>query len=94
MGSDTLNATFWTMIVLQTIGSVDMPGMGNRKLPAPRAYVAIVVLWGSLSIAADLGQERIANAMAVLVTLTGAVVGPFGQRLASFYDSVGRNLAA
>lgn len=77
-----LSSTFWAMLILQTVGSVDLPGLGPRKMPAPRQYVAIVVLWGILNMIADAGPSyaRFASRLSVLVALTGAVAGPFGSR--------------
>ena len=34
-----LTASFWVTIILQTIGAVDLPGKGVRKMPSPRNYV-------------------------------------------------------
>lgn len=88
MGNDdTLNTTFWLMIVLQTIGSVDMPGSGPRKLPSPRAYVATVTLWALLNVFAG-GNRRLAERFSWFVVLVGAVVGPFGQRMVSLLNTV------
>lgn len=80
----------WAMVGVQTIGSVDLPGHGDRKLPAPKQYVAIVVLWGLLGFVADLsaGAARAASALSVLLLLTGMVLGPFGKRFVSFISGV------
>lgn len=86
----TLQATLWTTVAIQTIGSVDLPGRGERKLPAPRQYVAIVVLWSILGLAADVSDSlaRAAASLSILAVLTSLVVGPAGQRLISFLNGV------
>jgi hypothetical protein len=89
----SMQASFWLMIVVQTIGAVDMPGKGNRKLPAPRAYVLVVVLWASLGLLADSGRAQIASAAGWLVVLTGMVVGPFGGALTGLLSAVSKNFA-
>ena len=76
------------MVLLQTIGSVDMPGRGERKLPSPRSYLAIVIAWGGLQIAADAGAERPATVFGWLLVLVGMVAGPFGSQLTSLFTSV------
>jgi hypothetical protein len=91
MGDGSLQTSFWFMVVVQTIGSIDMPGSGARKMPAPRQYVAILVAWIILQVAADTGPSgrRAATAIAWVLVLTGMVVGPFGKRLVSFLNTVG-----
>lgn len=94
MNSDgSLQASFWLMIALQTIGSVDMPGYGARKLPAPRAYVAIVVTWSVLTLIEDAGYEEAANVMAWVTVLAGMVAGPFAQKLVGFMGTISKNFA-
>ena len=83
----TVQTTMWAMILIQTIGSVDLPGSGARKLPSPRAYVAIIVLWSTLTMLAETSASKFASRMAVALVFTGAVVGPFGQRFASFLNT-------
>lgn len=84
------------MILLQTIGSIDMPGSGARKMPSPRQYVAVVVAWVILEIFAAMGQgaRRASTAVGWLLVLTGMVVGPFGQRLVSFLNTVSQEFPA
>lgn len=94
--ANSLQASFWAMIVLQTLGSVDMPGRGPRKMPAPRAYAAIIVTWGVLQLAADMGGERAgraAKAMAWVIVLAGMVVGPFGSLVTNLLNSVANSVA-
>jgi hypothetical protein len=77
------------MVALQTLGSVDMPGRGPRKLPSPRAYAAIIVTWGILQLIADAGGEaagRATRAMAWVIVLVGMVLGPFGAAAAGFLN--------
>lgn len=85
-----LSSTFWAMVFVQTIASVDLPGHGKRKMPSPSRYVAIVVLWGILNLVADAGPgfARLASHLSALVLLTGAVLGPFGQRAVGFLNVV------
>ena len=87
MNPDSLQASFWVAILLQTIGSFD-PVHGPRKMPAPKAYVTIVIVWAVLRLAADNGRERAASAMGWIVVLTGLVVGPAGQKLVGFFNNV------
>lgn len=88
MNTDTsLQASFWLMVVLQTIGSVDMPGKGMRKMPSPRSYLAILIAWSVLQLGADAGYDRAANAVGWIIVLAGMVLGPFGQRIISVFNS-------
>lgn len=75
-----LAASFWLMVVLQTIGSVDMPGQGGRKMPAPGVYVPIVIVWSVLQLLSDAGLQRGARVAGWVTLLAGAVVGPFGTK--------------
>lgn len=84
----SLQASFWVMIALQTLGAVDMPGQGNRKLPAPRQYVPVIIAWSGLQIFADVGQTRGAEIAGWVMVLAGSVLGPFGNKAASFLKSV------
>lgn len=84
----SLQASFWLMVLLQTMGSVDMPGRGERKMPAPRAYLATIVIWSILQVAADAGYGRAAKASAWLVVLAGLVFGPFGTKLVNLFTGV------
>ncbi len=92
-GGDSLETSFWIMVLVQTIGSVDMPGRGARKMPAPRSYVAIVVTWIVLFFAAGIGPQarRGATAVAWLLVLAGLVIGPFGQRVISLFNTISSN---
>jgi len=76
------------MIAIQTITAIDMPGKGNRKMPAPRAYVAAIILWAIYGLAADAGAERGAAAAGWVTVLTGAIVGSFGKTLTDFLNTV------
>lgn len=76
------------MILLQTIGSVDMPGKGQRKMPAPRAYLAVIVAWSVLNILVDVGMERAARLIGWALVITGMIVGPFGQRVINLFNAV------
>lgn len=90
-----LDATFWSMVVLNTIGSIDPPGSGGRKMPAPRVYVAAVVLWSILGLVAEAGpnQGRVAAKLSYLVLATGALIGPFGKKFLGFLEGVAGNFA-
>lgn len=96
MTGDSLQTSFWLMIMLQTIGSVDMPGRGARKMPAPRQYVAILVTWLVLQVAAGIGAgaQRAATAVGWLLVLTGAVAGPFGKQVVSLLTTVSQNFGS
>lgn len=86
--NDSLNTSFWVMVFLQTMGSFDMPGHGDRKMPAPRAYVAIIITWIGLNILSSTGRERAANVAGWVMVLTGLVAGPFGKKLGDFFKNV------
>lgn len=100
-----LQVTFWLAVVLQTIGSVDLPGVpskssplggaGTRKMPAPRAYVAIVVLWSILGLVAELGSStgKLAARLSLVTLLVGAVVGPFGSKAIGLLETVSSRFA-
>jgi hypothetical protein len=91
--TNSVSAAFWVMVALQTMGSVDMPGNGARKLPSPRAYVAIIVMFSTLHLVADAGAERAASAMAWVTVLVGLVKGPFGGTLTNFFNNIATNFA-
>ena len=74
----TLSATFWTMILVQTVGSTDIFTKGPRKLPAPKQFVALGVLWGIFHLFEGSRYGRLVASLSVLVVLTGMVLGPFG----------------
>jgi hypothetical protein len=76
------------MFVLQTLGAVDLPGLGPRKMPAPRAYVAIIVTWAGLDLLADTGRARAASVVGWVLVLTSLVAGPNGRTLTSFLGTV------
>ena len=85
-----LTATMWLMVIVQTIGALDLPGhvqkgapvgAKTRKLPAPRTYVAVAVLWSIFGLIADAGQAKAAVSMAWVTTLTAIVLGPVGATL-------------
>lgn len=83
-----LQASFWVMVVAQTIGSVDLPGSGPRKMPAPGVYVPVLVVWSVLQLVADAGFERGARIAGWIIMLTGAVVGPFGAKIVGLFNTV------
>jgi hypothetical protein len=80
----TISSTFWAMMIVQTIGSADIFTAGPRKLPAPKQYVAIGVLWSVFHLLAAGPLGRLAASLSVLVVLTGAVLGPFGPAAVAF----------
>lgn len=89
MDDDRSIATaLWTMIVIQTIGSVDLPGRGARKMPSPRAYVIIIVAMGTLQLMAEAGATKAAKALAWSAVVAGVVLGPFGARILNFINTV------
>lgn len=85
---NSLGTSFWVMVLLQTFGAVDMPGSGNRKMPAPRHYVPTIITWSVLGVVADVWQERAAAAAGWVMVLAAMVVGPFGTKAVSFLTSV------
>lgn len=84
----TLSATFWTMIVVQTLGSTDIFTAGPRKLPAPKQFVAIGVLWGIFHLFEGSKYERVFASLSILVVLSAAVLGPFGGVALGFLSYV------
>lgn len=92
MVDSSLNASFWVMVLLQTIGSVDpVPGTGKRKMPAPRAYVTTIIAWGVLQIGADAGYEDGAAKFGWLMVLASMVLGPFGKQVVKLINWVVKN---
>ena len=85
----TIHATWLAMLVVQTIGSVDT----KRKLPAPKQYVAVSVLWCIFFFMADTGLAKVAARLSLLVLLTAALVGPFGKRFIDFLNLITKNFA-
>jgi hypothetical protein len=91
MQDNGLNASFWIAIFFQTMGSVDpMPGTGPRKMPAPAAYVPVIIVWAVLGLASDMGFERPAAIFGWLMTLSALVLGPFGKKLSKFVNWIGQ----
>jgi hypothetical protein len=88
MNSRSVSAAFWVTVFLHTLGSVDMPGRGERKMPAPRSYVAIIALFSTLHLVADAGAERAAAAAAWITVLVSVVIGPFGNQLTNLINAV------
>lgn len=90
MNENGLQTSFWVMIIVQTLGSVDMPGHGPRKMPSPRQYVAILVTWLVLELVAGInaGAEKATAAIGWALVLTGLVVGPFGRQVINLFSVV------
>lgn len=90
---ESLQTSFWVMIFIQTIGSIDMPGRGARKMPAPREYVAILVAWLVLQLISGInaGAARAAAMFGWILVLAGMVVGPFGQKATGFMQTIANN---
>lgn len=88
--SQSLETSLWAAMILQTLGAVDAPGSGPRKLPAPRAYAAIFIVWTVLGFVADssAAAARAARTAAWVTVLATLVLGGAGQRLASFLQNV------
>lgn len=84
------------MILVQTIGSVDMPGSGPRKMPAPRQYVAILVTWVVLQLVSGInaGAQRATSAIGWLLVLVGFVVGPFGKQVVNLFTMASQRFSA
>jgi peptidoglycan/LPS O-acetylase OafA/YrhL len=90
-----LGATLLAAIALETIGAVD-PFTGRSQMPSPARYVATIVLWFVLGLAAQLGERmaRVAGQLATLIVLTMAVLGPFGKRAVDFLNRVATTFPA
>lgn|SRR5487761_682197 len=93
---NSLQASMWLLILIQTIGAIDLPTEANkgkklRKLPAPRVYVAVVITWAVLRLIADAGQERAAAVMGWVMVVAAMVVGPAGTTLINFFNSIANN---
>jgi hypothetical protein len=91
--SQTVETTLWITLLLQTLGAVDAPGKGPRKLPAPRAYAAVLIVWTSLAFMADSGPvgARAARSMSWLLVLVTLVLGPSGKILTGFLAAAARD---
>lgn len=87
--SRVILGTFLVMIVTQTYNAID----GQHRLPAPRKFVAISVVWGILYLLVDLGLGKIAARLSILIMLTGLVVGPFGTLIIRFLNTVTNQFA-
>lgn len=85
----TVSNTFWAMVLVQTLGSVDIFTAGPRKMPAPRQYVAIATLWSILHMLAGSARYgRLAAHLSLLTLLTAMVLGPFGPQFLAFLNYV------
>lgn len=91
--SSSINASMWLMLAVQTIGAVDMPHKGPRKLPAPRVYAAVVIVWGSLHLADDAGWGKGAATVGWVLVGTALLLGPAGKTVVDFLNSAAGNLA-
>lgn len=89
----TVANTFWAMVLVQTLGSVDIFTAGPRKMSAPRQYVAIGTLWAILSLAAGTRYGRLAAHLSILTLLTAMVLGPFGPQFLAFLTLVGQRFS-
>lgn len=83
------------MILVQTIGSVDMPGSGPRKMPAPRQYIAILITWLVLQLISGMSAsaERATAALGWLLVLSGFVLGPFGKQVVNLFTTISQKFA-
>src|SRR5947209_7665153 len=88
-----LHSAFWLTMAVLTIGAVDMPGKGQRKLPAPRNYVAAIVVYAILGLISDSGNGKAAAAMGWVTVLTGMVAGPFGKTVIGFMNTISSQFA-
>jgi hypothetical protein len=87
-----VETSMWVMILAQTVGAVDLPGYGDRKLPSPSQYVAIIALWSLLGVGTSIGGavSRLSARLAILVTIAAMVLGPFGKRLTGLLTNIGK----
>lgn len=81
----TIQSTWLVMIALQAIGSID----STHKLPSPKRFVAVCITWFTLMLIAGMGYAKQAAQFSLLLVLVGGVMGPFGDRLANFFKTVG-----
>ena len=88
-----LHSAFWLTIAVLTIGAVDMPGKGRRKLPSPRNYVAAIVVYAVLGLISDFGNGKAAAVMGWVTVLTGMVAGSFGKAVIGFLNTVSSKFA-
>ncbi len=88
--NNSLQTSQWVMFFLQTISAIDLPGNGPRKLPAPKAYVAIIAVWSGLDILADTGRARAASIVGWVLVLTSLVVGPNGTVAVAFLRDIAK----
>lgn len=82
-----VQASMWLMIVIQTLNAIDLPGHGKpgigpkghnrdnmvRQMPAPKTYVAIIVLWSTFGLLIDVGFGKAAAAFSWVVVLVALV---------------------
>jgi len=100
-----LSATFWATVFVQTLGSIDIgqkktkeETVTKRKLPPPKAYVAIVVVWALLGWVAQVSDNlaRAAATLSGLMLVTTLFVNAThserytvaGTRLIHFFNAV------
>ena len=88
MGRASVSVAFGVMVFLQTLGSVDMPGKGERKMPSPRSYISTIALFSVLGVVADAGAERAASVAAWVTVLLGMLKGPFGNALTDLINAI------
>lgn len=89
----SLHASAWLTILLQTVGSVDLPtgnssGTTVRKMPMPGRYLAVVIVWSILDLFADAGYGRAAAAFGWVVALGAGIFGAAGTRLVEVFQWV------
>jgi hypothetical protein len=90
MNYDTqIQASMWLLIMVQTIGAIDPPGKGaKRLLPAPRMYVAVVIVWSILGLLVDAGFGKAAALMGWVTVLAAMLTGGFGTIATGFLNTV------
>lgn len=79
------------MILLRTIGAVDIiPGTGPRRLPAPKAYVTVVIAWAVLALASDAGAKRVGPLLGWIMVLAAFILGPFASAFGKTWSKVSK----
>jgi len=91
-----LASTFMAKLFLDTIGTLDPFVPGSVKLPAPRSYLATIILWGLLGMASAFGPgpAKVAGRLGLLTLTTSLVLGRSGQAAVQLVSFLNKAAAA